>query len=73
VAFAAAREQLGHALSLAADDNRRASVLVALAEVGGNEGSWDDALAHLDAVDALADVDARCARRPSAGAPASPG
>ena len=43
-AFIAARTQIQHAVSLAADDEQRASALLALAEVDATEARWADAI-----------------------------
>ncbi|HEX5468629.1 MAG TPA: adenylate/guanylate cyclase domain-containing protein [Gaiellaceae bacterium] len=58
-AFGAAREQLGRALELADDDDRRTEALVGLVEIESTGARWALATEYLDAADELVDVDAR--------------
>jgi tetratricopeptide (TPR) repeat protein len=52
-AFISARTQLQHAVSLAADDEQKATALLALAEVDATEARWADAIDGLTEAEGL--------------------
>lgn len=56
-AFVAARTQLEHATALAAEDDKRASALLALAELDATEARWESAIERLDLAEQLAAAD----------------